>query len=197
MLLYYIITVCVVWQNNLCLSGTLLTGCTSLVQVSTAAFIRHGWKMLKIWSNLSCKVLISLQGFSWNSKSFNKLLPNSPAPNLSQIGKGTGDAENGWKFIYATVHSTVSTELIFMTPQFPSILLYTYPTLNCRQINKKCKAWWAKKAFMPWREALHPHRQNSQNSLSFNKLLWRCSSSKFGQVEWKVQKIWLKIHLHL
>ena len=166
------------------------------MQVSTKVFIQHRWKKLKIWSNLSWKVLISLQGFSWNSKSSNKLLPKLPRPNFSQIGKGVGDAEYGGKFIYVTVHSTVSTALLFMKLQFPSILLSMYPSLNCRKINKKCKAWWAKIAFMPWHEALYPLRRNSRNSLSFNKLLWRRSLSNFGQVGWEVQKIWSKIHLH-
>ena len=52
-ILYYIITVCEAWQNNLCLSGTLLTGCTTLVQVSTVAFIQQRWKKLQIWLNVS------------------------------------------------------------------------------------------------------------------------------------------------
>lgn len=94
-ILYYIITVCEAWQNNLCLSGTLFTGCTTLVQVSTMAFIQHRRKKLQIWSNASWKVLISLQGFSWNSKSFNKLLPNWLALNFSQIGKGVGMQKMG------------------------------------------------------------------------------------------------------
>ena len=103
------------------------------------------------------------------------------------------------KFIYATLHSTASTVPIFTKLQFPRALPSTYPSLNCRKINKKGKAWWAKKkkkkGFMPWHEALHPLHQNSWNSLSFNKLLWRRSLSNFGPVGWKVQKIWLKINL--
>ena len=67
----------------------------------------------------------------------------------AKFGRGWADAENGGKFIYATVHITVSTAPIFTKLQFPSVLLSTYASLNCRKINEKCKAWWAKKHSCP------------------------------------------------